>query len=498
MRSAKSILSLYFAKYIVRKNNKWKKNAVNHQQKLMHELVSKAKDTVFGKDHKFKDIKNYSDFKKSIAVSDYEGLKKYIDKLKLGEENVLWPGRPIYFCKTSGTTSGSKYIPITRDSMKCHLNPARDAILSYINETKNTSISSGKMIFLQGSPVLSKTSGILTGRLSGIVAHHIPYYLKTNRLPSYSTNCIDKWEDKIEAIVEETKSQKMTLISGIPPWVQMYFEKLKEKTNKDIGELFPYFKLFIYGGVNFKPYKKTFERLIGRDVDGLEVYPASEGFIAYQDSQKEEGMILCVNNGIFFEFIKSKDYHKSNPARISLADVKVGIDYVLILNTNAGLWGYNIGDTIKFVSTNPYRIIVSGRLKHFTSAFGEHVIAQEVEQSLINTVKKQPAEIKEFHVAPKVNPKNGLPYHQWFIEFSKEPQELASFEAELDIQLQSKNSYYKDLISGSVLKPLEIVCLKANGFRNYMQIIGKLGGQNKTPRLSNDRTIADKLILQKK
>jgi len=498
VRSAKSILSLYFAKYIVRKNNKWKKNAVKYQEKIMHDLIFKAKNTLFGKDHNFIDIKNYSDFKSRINICDYEGLQKYIDKLKLGEKNILWPGKPIYFCKTSGTTSGSKYIPITKDSMSCHLKPARDAILSYINETKNTSISDGKMIFLQGSPVLSKTSGILTGRLSGIVAHHIPYYLKKNRLPSYTTNCIEKWEDKIDAIVKETMSQKMTLISGIPPWVQMYFEKLKEKTNKDIGKVFPDFKLFIYGGVNFKPYKKTFERLIGRNVDGVELYPASEGFIAYQDSQEEKGMLLCVDNGIFFEFIKSEDYHKKKSERICLADVELDVDYVIILNTNAGLWGYNIGDTIKFVSINPYRIIVSGRLKHFTSAFGEHVIAQEVEQSLINTIKNYPAEIKEFHVAPKVNPTNGLPYHQWFIEFSKEPKSLATFEAELDSQLQSKNSYYKDLISGSILKQLEIICLQHNGFRNYMQLIGKLGGQNKTPRLSNDRTIADQLILQKK
>ena len=495
--SLKSILSLYYAKYIVKKNSSWKNNALIYQKKIMLGLVKKAKNTDFGIDHFFKKINNYSEFKKRIPIREYEEFKKYTDNLILGKKDVLWPGKPIYFCTTSGTTSGVKHIPISKESIGCHLKPARDAILSYINETKHAKITDGKMIFLQGSPVLSKTGGVLTGRLSGIAAHHTPYYLKTNILPSYSVNCIGNWEDKIDAVVKETIHQNMSLISGIPPWVQMYFEKLQQKSKKNISELFPNFQLFIYGGVNFDPYKKTFERLIGGDIDSVEVYPASEGFIAYQDSQKEEGLLLCVNNGIFFEFIKTDDYFDPNPKRIDLSDVVLGVDYVIILNTNAGLWGYNIGDTIKFVSLNPYRIVVSGRLKHFTSAFGEHVIAQEVEQSLINVIQKHPAEVKEFHVAPQVNPTKGLPFHQWFIEFIKEPEDLVIFAQELDLQLQSKNSYYKDLISGSVLKKLEIIRVKNNGFNNYMNSLGKLGGQNKTPRLSNNRKVADQLMLLK-
>jgi hypothetical protein len=498
MGSIKSILSLNFARYIVKKNNRWKNNAIEYQNKIMYSLVNNAKNTLFGEDHYFKKITNYEDFKKNIPIRDYEKLKKYISLIKDGKKNILWPGKPIYFCKTSGTTSGTKYIPLTKESISCHLNPARDAILSYINETKNTSIVDGKMIFLQGSPKLGKTSGILTGRLSGIVAHHIPFYLKKNRLPSFKNNCIEKWEEKVDAIVDETIDKDMSLISGIPPWVQMYFEKLSLKSGKLIKELFPNFKLFIYGGVNYEPYRKTFKRLIGSDVDGVEVYPASEGFIAYQDSQKENGMLLCVNNGIFYEFIKRDDFFKENPQRINLSKVVVGIDYVIILNTNAGLWGYNLGDTVKFVSIKPYRIIVSGRLKHFTSAFGEHVISQEVEESLNNTISIISAEVKEFHVAPNINPEKGLPSHQWFIEFSKEPEDISLFEQNLDRELQEKNSYYKDLIKGSVLKQLEIIKIKESGFNEYMSSIGKLGGQNKTPRLSNDRSIADKLILYKK
>ena len=489
----KSILGLLFARQILEKNKKWKKNALKIQNKLLLSLVNQAKNTEFGKDHSFAEISNYSDWKKNVPIRDYEELKIYIQEIIDGKKDVLWPGRPIYFCKTSGTTSGTKYIPISTESMPHHITAARDAILSYIAETKNTSIINGKMIFLQGSPELSKTGDILTGRLSGIVAHHTPSYLKKNQLPSYKTNCIKDWEGKVDAIVEETVNKNMSLISGIPPWVQMYFEKLQDKTDKLIKDIFPKFDLFIYGGVNYEPYRQTFEKLIGKKIDGIELYPASEGFIAYQDSQIEEGMLLCVNHGIFYEFIPSEEFFNKSPTRIYLADVEVGIDYVIILNTDAGLWGYNIGDTIKFVSIDPYKIVVSGRVKHFTSAFGEHVIAEEIEKSLQETIAKIPARINEFHVAPQVNPKIGLPYHQWLIEFEKEPENMAVFSDMIDNTLQKHNTYYKDLISGGVLRPLLITKINKNGFRDYMKSIGKLGGQNKVPRLSNDRKIADKL-----
>ena len=489
----KASLSLPFAKFIVSKNKRWKNNAVKVQQKTLLKLLNQAQNTVFGKDHSFSIIQNYADFKNHIPVRDYEGIKPYIDQIIDGKENILWPGKPLYFSKTSGTTSGTKYIPISKESMPNHITAARDAILSYIAETKNTSIVDGKMIFLQGSPELSKTGDILTGRLSGIVAHHIPSYLTKNRLPSFETNCIVDWEEKVDAIVEETISEKMSVISGIPPWVQMYFEKLQNKSGLQIKDLFPKFDLFIYGGVNYEPYRQTFEKLIGKKMDSIELYPASEGFIAYQDSQKEEGMLLCVNHGIFYEFIPSDEFFDKNPTRISLTDVKIGVNYVLILNTNAGLWGYNIGDTIKFVSIDPYRIIVSGRISHFTSAFGEHVIAEEVEKSLKEAMEKIPAQVNEFHVAPQVNPQSGLPYHEWLMEFEKQPENISDFKRLIDTSLQKHNPYYKDLILGKVLRPLEVTIIGKNGFRNYMKSIGKLGGQNKVPRLANDRKIADKL-----
>ena len=440
----KSYFSGWFSKYIVYTNSFWKKNPILYQERIFNTLLKKSKKTKFGKDHGFDEIKNYSDWKNKVPVKDYEGLSKYINRIINGEENVLWPKNPIYFCKTSGTTSGVKYIPITKDSMPYHLKSARDAILTYINETGNTSIVNGKMIFLQGSPKLSKTGGILTGRLSGIVAHHIPFYLQKNRLPSFKTNLIPDWDKKVDAIVKETINEKMTLISGIPPWVQMYFEKVINVSGKNIGSTFPFFKLFIYGGVNFEPYKKTFESLIGCSVDGVELYPASEGFIAYQDSQKEKGMLLCVNHGIFYEFINSDDFFDKNPKRISLKDVKLGVNYVIILNTNAGLFGYNLGDTVKFVNLSPYKIIVTGRIKHFTSAFGEHVIAEEVEKSLNLTINKFACEINEFHVSPVISPKKGLPYHEWIIEFEKEPENISEFEKMLD-----KNLHLPKIINSS-------------------------------------------------
>ena len=492
--SIKSFLSLPFANYINLKNKKWKYNAVNTQKNILKKLIKSAKKTEFGVNHNFSEINNYSDFKKNVPVRSYEDLSDYIEKIKNGEGNILWKGKPIYFCKTSGTTSGTKYIPITKESMPTHITAARDSMLSYISKTKNTSIVKGKMIFLQGSPVLSKINNILTGRLSGIVAHHVPAYLTKNRLPSLDTNCIDDWEDKVDSIVKETINENMSLISGIPPWVQMYFEKLQEKTGKEIKDIFPDFDLFIYGGVSFEPYKKTFEKLIGKKVDGVEVYPASEGFIAYQDSQEKEGMLLCVNHGIFYEFIPSDEFFDKNQTRISLEDVKLGVNYVIILNTNAGLWAYNIGDTVKFVSINPYRIVVTGRIKHFTSAFGEHVITEEVERSLKLTIEEIPATVNEFHVAPQVNPENGLPFHEWFVEFDKKPSNLNEFTLLLDNNLQKQNSYYKDLISGNILTTLLITPLKKEAFRDYMKSIGKLGGQNKVPRIANDRKVGNKLL----
>ena len=490
MLSLKAILAKPFAKRVYKSVQKWANNPIETQEKVFKELISTATSTQFGTDHDFISINSYQDFVKRVPVRDYEDLKPYVDRVVAGEEDILWKGKPIYFAKTSGTTSGAKYIPITKESMPTHVEAARNAILLYINETGNSSFVDGKMIFLQGSPILEKQNDIQLGRLSGIVAHYVPKYLQKNRMPSWETNCIEDWETKVNAIVEETLPENMTIISGIPSWVQMYFEKIQEKTGEKVGEVFKNFNLFIFGGVNYEPYRAKFEKLIGRKVDSIELFPASEGFFAFQDKQNEKGMLLQLKSGIFYEFIKADEFFNENAKRLSIKDVELGVNYVMIVSTNAGLWAYNVGDTVEFTSIKPYRVIVSGRIKHFISAFGEHVIGKEVEQALQEAVKDSNTQVSEFTVAPQINPENGLPYHEWFIEFEKEPENFIEFSNKIDTSLQEQNSYYFDLIKGSVLQPLKITVVKKNGFQDYMKSIGKLGGQNKIARLSNDRKIA--------
>ncbi|WP_075342957.1 GH3 auxin-responsive promoter family protein [Tenacibaculum agarivorans] len=491
--SLKSFLALPFAKRAVKKVNKWAKKPIETQEKVFQYLVTEGCKTTFGKDHDFVSINSYEDFKKRVPVNDYEGLRPYVDRIVAGEENILWKGKPIYFAKTSGTTSGAKYIPITKESMPTHIKSARNALLFYINETKDASFVNGKMIFLQGSPVLEDKNGVKLGRLSGIVAHYVPSYLLKNRLPSWETNCIEDWDTKVDKVVEETLPENMTVISGIPSWVQMYFEKLIDKTGKSISELFPNFNFFIYGGINFEPYKNKFEALIGKKIDYIELYPASEGFIAFQDSQQEKGMLLQLDSGIFYEFIPATEFFDENPTRISLKAVQLGVNYVIILNTTAGLWGYNIGDTVEFTSLDPYRIKVTGRIKHFISAFGEHVIGKEVEKALNDAIIGTDINVSEFTVAPQVNPESGLPYHEWFIEFENEPGNLEEMAAKIDTSMQAQNIYYQDLIDGKILRSLIIRKVKKGGFHEYMKSIGKFGGQNKIPQLSDNRKIADVL-----
>lgn len=495
----KAALSIPFAAFVLKGINRWKKNAVSAQQEMLEMLVDQAKDTAFGKDHGFALIKNYSDFKKQVPVRDYEDLRPYIDRVVAGEADVLWKRKPRYFAKTSGTTSGVKYIPLSKESMPEHVKAARNALLTYIHETGDASFVDGKMIFLQGSPVLSKKNGIDVGRLSGIVAHLVPAYLQKNRMPSYETNCIEDWEEKVDAIVEETYQEDMRLISGIPPWVQMYFDKLSEKSQgKKIKDIFKNFSLFVYGGVNYEPYRAKIENSIGRKIATIETYPASEGFIAYQDNQKEKSLLLLVKAGMFYEFIPADEYYDENPTRLSLGEVELDKNYALILNTNAGLWGYSLGDTIKFVSLDPYKIVVTGRIKHFISAFGEHVIGEEVEHALLSIANEEQVGITEFTVAPQVETAPGeLPYHEWFVEFSNPPKDLAMFSKKVDEALQKKNIYYFDLIEGKILQPLIIRTLQKDAFVNYMRGQGKLGGQNKVPRLSNDRKIANDLSSYK-
>lgn len=491
--SIKSSAAKIFAKIVVKQIQKWAENPFETQERVFFNLLTEGKDTDFGKDHHFEEIKNFEDFANRVPIRDYEGLKPYINRIVEGEENVLWPGKPLYFAKTAGTTSGSKFIPLTKESMPTHITGARNAILNYIAKTGKADFVNGKMIFLQGSPELTKTNSIPTGRLSGIVAHFVPSYLQKNRLPSWETNRISDWEVKLHSIIEETLPKDMTVISGIPSWVQMYFEQLKNKTDKPIGEIFPNFELLIYGGVNFEPYRKRFEKLMGKSVPSIELFPASEGFFAFQDRQDDSGMLLRLDAGIFYEFVKADDFFEENAKRLTLNKVELGVNYVMLISTTAGLWAYNLGDTIQFTSLKPFRLIVSGRLKHFISAFGEHVIGKEVETAMKRALNDTDVRINEFTVAPQTHPESGLPYHEWFIEFDKEPEDLEGFGKRLDKYLCEQNTYYDDLIRGKILRTLMITKVKTDGFQEFMRSVGKLGGQNKIPRLSNNRKIAVEL-----
>jgi hypothetical protein len=492
----KAFAAKIYAALMHKKNQKWINNPLDAQTKVFKELIQKGLKTKFGKDHGFQKVTDTESFRASVPVRDYEELRPYIDQVLEGEADVLWPGRPLYYAKSSGTTSGAKYIPITGDSMPQHIRAAREALLNYIHQTGSTKAINGKHIFLQGSPVLVDKNGVALGRLSGIVAHYVPAYLQKNRMPSWETNCIEDWETKVDAIVDETLKENMTIIGGIPSWVQMYFERLIQKTGKAVGELFPNFSLFVYGGVNFEPYRGIFKKLIGRTPDSIEFYPASEGFFAYQDSQSDKGLLLLLNHGVFYEFIVASSFFEKEQEFHSLEEVQVGVNYVMIISTTAGLWRYNIGDTIQFTSLDPFKVIVSGRIKHFISAFGEHVIVSEVEQALQKAVEGEENDvtIREFTVAPQIKPKSGLPYHEWFIEFDQEPSNIEAFALHIDKQMQHKNIYYDDLIKGNILRPLVIQKVKRDGFQSYMKSIGKLGGQNKVPRVSDNRKIADALV----
>lgn len=494
--SLKSLLLLPVARLLKRRVDRGSETAIEDQKKTFLQLIQKAKNTQFGKDHGFDHIHTYEDFIKRVPVRDYEGLKPYFDRVATGERDILWPGKPKYLAKTSGTTSGVKYIPVSHESVPNHIHSARNAIFYYMAQKGSASIFDGKMIFLSGSPELETKGGIPTGRLSGIVNHEVPSWIRTNQLPSWKTNCIEDWEQKLDAIIDETVHHDMRVIGGIPPWVQMYFERILQRSGKStLMEVFPNFSLFIYGGVNFEPYRASLEKLIGKKVDSIEYFPASEGFFAFQTAANDASLLLTTNSGIFYEFIPLSEFGSPAATRISLEKVETGIDYALIVNNNAGLFGYDIGDAVRFTSTRPYKLVVTGRVKHYISAFGEHVIGKEVEEAMQLSASKHNAEVNEFTVAPQVNPpEGGLPYHEWLVEFEKLPANLEVFAADLNKAMTEQNIYYKDLIDGNILRPLVVRILPKGSFIEYMKKQGKLGGQNKVPRLMNERKVADALL----
>ena len=492
----KSALSRPLAAYVAHRDQRWQAAPAATQLRLLRQLTAAGAGTAFGRAHDLAAVRTPADLARQVPVRDYEALKPWFDRTQAGEADVLWAGRPLYLAKTSGTTSGTKYLPITKASLPNHINGARDALLHYIHRTGRGRFLDGKLIFLSGSPELEMHHGIRTGRLSGIANHHVPAYLRRNQLPGYETNVIEDWETKLERIVDETLGQPMTLISGIPPWVQMYFDRLTARTGRPVKDLFPDFNLFVYGGVNFEPYRAKLFESIGRPVDSIELFPASEGFLAFQDEPGNPGLLLLLNSGIFFEFVPAERFFEPDAPRLTIADVELGRQYAVVLTSNAGLWAYSLGDTVRFVSLAPHRVVVTGRIKHFLSAFGEHVIGEEVEQALRETMAQVPeVEVTEFTVAPLVSDDPATPSrHEWLVEFARPPHDAAAFSAALDAALRRRNPYYDDLRRGNILVPLQLTPLPAGAFQRYMKNLGRLGGQNKVPRLGNDRKVAEELI----
>lgn len=490
----KTFIAKQWAKRRIRAVQRWSAHPAAQQRQVLQQLVRTAANTAFGKDHDFAGIRPthlVAGFQARVPVRSYEELLPYVERAVAGEADVLWPGKPLYFAKTSGTTAGAKYIPLTKESVPMHVKGARDALFFYLHQTGNAAFLNGKMIFLSGSPELEQNpAGIPVGRLSGIVQHFVPRYLQRNRVPTFATNSIPDWEQKVDAIIAETKGEDLRLVSGIPPWVQQYFERLREVTGKAPAEIWPNLRVFVHGGVDYRPYAPLIQQAFGRDLDLVETYPASEGFIAVQNDRADDGLLLMLDYGIFYEFIPLSAYGQPDAPRLTLDQVETNVDYAVIMSTNAGLWGYSIGDTVRFSSLQPPKLRVSGRVKHFISAFGEHVIQAEVNNALLYACAQTGAEVNEFTVAPQVGETS---YHEWFIEFAKAPEHLEEFAAALDGELRRQNAYYNDLRNGDMLTAPVLQALPLGAANAYMKHIGKLGGQNKFPRLSNDRQIADYL-----
>ena len=493
--SALSFILKIIAKRTFKKSISDQKNALMHQKNILNNLMSRGKSSLFLKDLHRPLIKSYNDFMLKIPVSGYESYRKYIELISRGHKHVLTCDSPMYFAITSGTTSGTKYIPLTKKMWDFQSQAIKELLLLYAYQTNNYNFSNAAMMFIQGSPELKFLNKVPFGKLSGIAARHVPFYLKKNRFPSMKTNSLSPWDFKIERIVKETWDKDMQILGGIPPWVITYLEALLKYTKKETAkDVFPNLKLYIHGGTSFDVYKKSFLKLCG-SIDTLEVYPASEGFFGYQNLLNEKGLLLLTNHGVFYEFIALSDFNKNNNKRVPLEGVELGVDYVMVVSTVAGLWAYNTGDTVSFVSKDPYRIVFSGRAAQYCSAFGEHVIEKEVQQALNEALEKFGGIVSEYSVCPYVstNKQQGSCHH-WFIEFVVPPKNMVDFSQYLNQRMMAQNIYYNDLVNSGVIDVLKIYSVKSGGFGEYMKSIGKFGGQNKCPHLSNKRNIGDFLL----
>lgn len=489
----KSLLLKPYAASIAKKIIHASKNAVHIQNDILLKNIRYAESTAFGREHNFNKIYTHKDYTQNIPLRSYPLLKPYIERIMNGESDVLWPDRPKYLVGTAGTTGGIKHIPLSQESIPYHIQSAVKTGMNYAYRHGHMDVFDGKLIFLSGSPVLDMTGDIPIGRLSGIVNHEIPRFLRPLQVPSYETNSISDWNLKIEKIALETHKLDLRMIGGIPPWIVMYLEKLLEVSGKKfIIDVFPNLKMVIHGGVNYKPYRPVMDKLIGKNVDYVETYPSTEGYIAFQNDKDDDGLLLNVDGGVFYEFVPVEEINNQCPTRLTLDQVELDKNYALIINNNAGLWGSIIGDMVRFVSLNPYKIKMVGRISQFISAFGEHIVASDVDEVMARASYNSDAIIKEFTVAPEITDLKKR--HLWLIEFEKEASSVADFAKSLDEEMKRQNFHYRDLIDGRVISPLQVIPIKSDSFRKYLKQKGALGGQNKVPRLSNTMEIANDLM----
>ena len=477
----------------------WLTDPFNAQREVLQDLVTHAQHTEIGRKYNFHETFNIRSFKKRVPIHEYDDLKPYIERLMKGEQNLLWDTPVYWFAKSSGTTSEkSKFIPVTEESLEdCHYQGAKDVLTLYYNWNPESDLLTGKGLVIGGSHQINAINEESHyGDLSAVLLQNTPFWSTWIRTPDLSIALMDEWESKIESLATSTIQENVTSISGVPTWTLVLMKRILEIADKTtIKEVWPNFELYIHGGVSFTPYKEQFKKLLGEKVNYLEMYNASEGFFAAQDSPHEEGMLLFLQHGIFYEFMPAEEYGAANPQTIGLRGVQIGKNYAPVISTNGGLWRYLLGDTIQFTSLKPFRIKVSGRLKHFINTFGEEVIVDNSDKAIATASKKTGAVVTDYTAAPVYFSDNSNGAHEWLIEFEKEPQNLQRFASELDAALKSINSDYEAKRHKNIALRMPIVhSLQKGIFAEWLKSKGKLGGQHKVPRLSNDRKYIDEIL----
>lgn len=478
----------------------WKSHPVDSQREVLQDLVTSAQYTEFGRKYNFSRLFNIKDFKQAVPIHEYEDLKPYIQRIMDGEQNILWNTPVSWFAKSSGTTSDkSKFIPVSEESLQdCHYQAAKDVLTFYYNFNPDSDLLTGKGLVIGGSHNIHQVNEeVQYGDLSAVLLQNSPFWGHWIRTPELSIALMDEWENKIEMLAKTTTKENVTSISGVPTWTLVLFKRILEITGKScIAEIWPSLELYIHGGVSFTPYREQFQKLIGKKIHYLEMYNASEGFFAAQDNPSEEGMLLFVDHGVFMEFMPIEEYGKEHPETIGLQEVELGKNYALIISTNGGLWRYLLGDTVQFTSLYPFKVKVSGRLKHYINAFGEEVIVDNSDKAIAIASEKTNTIVNDYTAAPVYFGDNNNGAHEWLIEFEKDPADINIFMKELDQALQQVNSdyeakRYKDI---ALAKPIGHI-LKKGVFTNWLKSKGKLGGQHKVPRLSNERRYLEEILL---